>query len=62
MKRDAAEILKDAMALPSEARAALAGSLLDSLETEVDEDAEAAWARTCAPPLRSSVISRALSN
>jgi putative addiction module component (TIGR02574 family) len=44
MKRDAAEILKDALALPTEARAALAGSLLDSLDTEVDEDAEAAWA------------------
>jgi putative addiction module component (TIGR02574 family) len=44
MKRDAAEILQDALSLPSEARAALAGSLLDSLDTEVDEDAEAAWA------------------
>jgi putative addiction module component (TIGR02574 family) len=44
MKREAAEILKDALALPTEARAALAGSLLDSLDTEVDEDAEAAWA------------------
>lgn len=44
MKRDAAEILKEALALPTEARAALAGSLLDSLDTEVDEDAEAAWA------------------
>ena len=44
MKRDAAEILKDALALPSEARAALAGSLLESLETDIDEDAEAAWA------------------
>jgi putative addiction module component (TIGR02574 family) len=44
MKRDAAQILKDALALPSEARAALAGSLLDSLDTEVDEEAEAAWA------------------
>ena len=44
MKRDAAEILKDALALPTEARAALAGSLLDSLDTDVDEDAEAAWA------------------
>jgi putative addiction module component (TIGR02574 family) len=41
MKRDAAEILKEALALPTEARAALAGSLLDSLDTE---DAEAAWA------------------
>jgi len=44
MKRDAAEILKDALALPTEARAALAESLLESLDTEVDEDAEAAWA------------------
>lgn len=44
MKRNAAEILKEALALPTEARAALAGSLLDSLDTEVDEDAEAAWA------------------
>ena len=26
------------------ARAAIAGSLLESLDTEVDEDAEAAWA------------------
>ena len=44
MKREAAEILKDALELPTEARAALAGSLLDSLDTEVDEEAEAAWA------------------
>ena len=44
MKRDAAEILKDALALPTEARAALAAALLESLDTEVDEDAEAAWA------------------
>ena len=44
MKRDAAAILKEALALPSEARAALAGSLLDSLETDFDDDAEAAWA------------------
>ena len=44
MKREAAEILKDALGLPMEARAALAGSLLESLDTEVDEDAEAAWA------------------
>ena len=42
MKREAAEILKDALALPTEARAALAGSLLESLDTEVDEDAHAA--------------------
>jgi len=44
MKRDAAEILKEALALPTEARAALAGSLLDSLDTDVDEDAEPTWA------------------
>jgi putative addiction module component (TIGR02574 family) len=44
MKREAAEILKDALALPAEARAALAGSLLESLDTEVDEAAEAARA------------------
>jgi len=43
MKRDAAEILKDALNLPPEARAALAGSLLDSLDQAIDEDAEAAW-------------------
>jgi putative addiction module component (TIGR02574 family) len=44
MKRDAAEILKEALALPTEARAALAGSLLESLDADVDEGAEAAWA------------------
>jgi putative addiction module component (TIGR02574 family) len=44
MKRDAAEILKEALALPTEARAALAASLLDSLDTDFDEDAEPAWA------------------
>jgi putative addiction module component (TIGR02574 family) len=43
MKREAAEILKDALALPSEARAGLAGFLLDSLDPEVDEGAQAAW-------------------
>ena len=44
MKRKAEEILKDALALPNEARAAFAGSLLESLDTEVGEAAEAAWA------------------
>ncbi len=44
MKREPAKILKDALALPAKARAALAGLLLESLDTEVDEDAEAAWA------------------
>ena len=44
MKREAAEILKDALALPTEARAALAEAPLESLNTDVDEDAEVAWA------------------
>ncbi|MBI5166219.1 MAG: addiction module protein [candidate division NC10 bacterium] len=43
MKRDAAEILREALQLPPEARAALAGSLISSLDEEVDEGAEAAW-------------------
>ena len=40
---DPAEILKEALNLPESARAALAGSLIDSLDDEVDEDAEQAW-------------------
>jgi putative addiction module component (TIGR02574 family) len=43
MKRNAADLLKEALELPSEARAALAGSLIDSLDDQVDEGAEAAW-------------------
>lgn len=43
MSRDAAEVLKDALALPAEARAALIGPLVESLDAEVDEDAEEAW-------------------
>ena len=43
MKQDIAEILKEALKLPPEARAALAGTLLDSLEETTDKDAELAW-------------------
>jgi putative addiction module component (TIGR02574 family) len=43
MKQDAANILKEALKLPPEARAAIAGSLLDSLDEIIDEDLEAAW-------------------
>jgi putative addiction module component (TIGR02574 family) len=43
MKRSVAEILQDALDLPAEARAALAGSLIESLDEEVDEDAETVW-------------------
>lgn len=43
MSRDAGEILKEALALPAEARAALADSLWDSLEEQSDESTEEAW-------------------
>jgi putative addiction module component (TIGR02574 family) len=43
MKYDVSEILKEALKLPLEARAAIAGSLLDSLDETIDEDAEIAW-------------------
>ena len=44
MKNDASKILEEALKLPLEARAALAGSLIESLDEAVDENAEAAWA------------------
>lgn len=43
MKRNAAELLREALDLPPEARASLAGSLIDSLDNDVDEGVEAAW-------------------
>ena len=43
MKRAVEEVLKDALELPVEARAALVDSLLDSLDTAVDPDAEQLW-------------------
>ena len=43
MKNDSVELLKEALKLPPAARAALAGSLIDSLDQEIDEGAEAAW-------------------
>jgi putative addiction module component (TIGR02574 family) len=43
MKQSIVEILKEALKLPPEARAALAGTLLDSLDETVDRDAESAW-------------------
>lgn len=43
MKQDIAEILKKALGLPPEARAAVAGSLLDSLDETIDPGAESAW-------------------
>ena len=44
MTADAAKLLKEALKLAPEARAALAAALLESLEGEADEAAEAAWA------------------
>ncbi len=43
MNRDAADILKEALALPADQRAALAGSLIHSLDKEPDEQVEEAW-------------------
>jgi len=43
MSQDVSELLKKALALPAEARAALAGSLLDSLDDTMDASAEEEW-------------------
>ena len=43
MKQNIADILKEALKLPPEARAALAGTLLDSLDETMDQGAESAW-------------------
>lgn len=40
---DPKHLLEEALQLPSEARAALAGELIQSLDEHVDDDAEAAW-------------------
>jgi putative addiction module component (TIGR02574 family) len=43
MNPDVSDLLKKALALPPAARAALAGSLLESLDDTVDERAEEEW-------------------
>jgi putative addiction module component (TIGR02574 family) len=44
MTPEVSELLKKALALPPEARAALAGSLLESLDNDrAEEGVEAAW-------------------
>ena len=45
MTQEVIELLKKALALPPEARAALAGSLLESLDETVDATAEQEWSR-----------------
>ena len=48
MTPDPSKLLKEALKLSPEARAALATSLLESLDEAVDEGAEAAWAEEVA--------------
>jgi len=43
MSPETDELLQKAMLLPAEDRAALASSLIDSLDQTVDEDAEIVW-------------------
>lgn len=43
MTDDLKSLLEKALKLPPEARAALAGSLLESLDQEIDENVEEAW-------------------
>ena len=43
MKRHAAEVLRDALALSAEARAALIDALIESLDPAADEGVERAW-------------------
>lgn len=43
MNTEAEKLLADALRLPPQARAALAAQLIESLDREVDEGAEAAW-------------------
>jgi putative addiction module component (TIGR02574 family) len=43
MSPNAQDLLKKALALPDNERAELAGTLIDSLDPILDEDAEHAW-------------------
>lgn len=52
MVPDPGKLLEEALKLSPEARAALAASLLESLDEEVDEGAEAAWADEIAKRIR----------
>jgi hypothetical protein len=52
MESECAEILARAIGLPKESRAALADSLLDTLDTEVDENGGKAVDRIPAPALK----------
>jgi putative addiction module component (TIGR02574 family) len=52
MNPDPSKLLQEALKLSPEARAALATSLLESLDEAVDEEAEAAWAEEIAKRIR----------
>ncbi|MEK6802818.1 MAG: addiction module protein [Nitrospirota bacterium] len=52
MGSEATKLLEAALKLPPEARAAMAGSLLDSLDTTVDADAETDWEQEIACRLK----------
>ncbi len=52
MTPDPGKLLEEALKLSPEARAALAASLLESLEEDVDEGVEAAWAEEIAKRIR----------
>lgn len=52
MTPDPGRLLQEALKLSPEARAALAASLLESLDEEIDEGAEAAWAEEIAKRIR----------
>jgi putative addiction module component (TIGR02574 family) len=52
MARDPDEIFREALNLPPEGRAALAGSLLESLDEECDCDAEERWREEVARRVR----------
>ena len=48
MKLAHQKVFEEALRLPTEARAALAGHLLESLDSAVDEDVELAWSKEIA--------------
>ena len=52
MSMDAKELLEEALNLPTEARAALAARLIESLDETVDPDAESLWAAEITRRLR----------
>ena len=49
---DTRELLEQALKLPPEARAAIAGLLLESLDSQVDEDAAERWDEEIAKRIR----------